>query len=992
MKQIKIYFWVLFSTLMCIACSDDLGLNTSDLQDVREGIPVEIKMNFNVEKSGKVEVSRATDQEDGLIYDLFVLIFDSQKKLKTVFYEDFLTDLSSERNLKIRTTSGESYIFAVANVNKGVPAEYNVTALAEKLNSLRSKVDEYFTIDDLKALTIKLSEKNADIINRTQSRYVMSGKFSPDSGTDNGDGFCVIPETNTTLSGKVHLYRTDAKITFNLYVNGTRGVFTPKTYRIANIPLCARAINEQEDWDGSESTSGSADNYYTISENDAINVVTEGIDENQNEYRTFTFYMPENRKASKGNVSSYHEREKQEKTETAAGSVQNGDWEYAPDYGTYVILSGHFVGTDEKGNSVDANVQYKIHLGNFTEDFSNFETSRNTSYTYKVHVNGVDKIVVEVDTGKEEQPGATGDVYYTTETNLYTLDAHFEKCLMVFSYDQLASYKEKGQIDYLVNTPFTELGADKASDAAWVQFRVNEKSNGVYKDDLQPYHPDQVMNITEFINTLTELADKQSDSDWDNNKEYKVTCFVNEYYYSNDNSEQGWISQYATPVNIAANVPAWKYAANQPNRKLMILCDIRSSADGESSIIDAAYVLSQRSIQTFYNTDPSVTGLKSALGLETVNETGPLAMGDPRTKPDDLRDGLTNTLDMWGISRYSSPQWSTYINSSNNGYLDPKSQGSGYNGLTDRYNAAYIACLQRNRDENGNGTIDEDEVKWYMPALNQYAAFFVGAEALSQESRFYTSSIWELIHYYSSTYGMRDNKTDVMTVWAEEGFSYSTESQADGWYNTGNGTHSGIGNRHYRCVRNVGNINGNSAGDKRPQNYWYKDGNIIRFNYLAPAALRQVPVTSGELSNRHTERSNQNRIYSAFAIASRDASSTCSGSAARGNTTVCSSYYESGASSGKWRVPNHRELLFMTLNGLNGTGVLTNFPQKDKNSYRGYHCRTLFTWSYVFDKTYKSPLDGKARYGYRIESNGNMSITEGDGDKLYVRCVRDIIE
>lgn len=369
--------------------------------------------------------------------------------------------------------------------------------------------------------------------------------------------------------------------------------------------------------------------------------------------------------------------------------------------------------------------------------------------------------------------------------------------------------------------------------------------------------------------------------------------------------------------------------------------------------------------------------------METVNETGPLEMGTPRAKPGDLRDGLANTLQMW--SGYS--QWSTYINSSNNGYLDPKTQGSGYNGLKDRYKAAYIACLQRNRDENGDGTIDEDEVKWYMPALNQYAAFFVGAEALSQESRFYTSSIWELKHYYSSTYADRDG-LDVMTVWAEEGFSNSTAKQADGWYTGG----SSIGNRYYRCVRNIGNITGNSAGGKRPQNYWYKDGNIIRFNYLAPAALRQVPVTSGELSNRHTERSNQNRIYSAFAIASSDASSTCSGSDARGNTTVCSSYFESGVSSGKWRVPNHRELLFMTLNGLNGTGVLTNFPQKDKNSYRGYHCRTLFTWSYVFDKTYKSPLDGKARYGYRIESNGNMSITEGDGDKLYVRCVRDIIE
>lgn len=991
MKQVRIYLGILLSILISVACSDDLGLNSSLSQNVREGIPVEVQLDINSAEAGQVEITRATNQEDGLIYDLFVLIFNSERHLKTVFYGTYLSNLASTRTLNISTTSGPSYIFAIANVNNGVPAEYNVSELAAKLKSLNVTLDENFTIDDLKELTIGLAEQNVDIINRTQARYVLSGKFSPSSGYDQGDGYCVIPDTNAKkLEGMVPLYRTDAKITFNLYTQGTNGVFTPRTFRVVNVPLHTRVMNEAEDFDGNASISGEAGNYYTISEDDAINVVTEGEDENQNEYRTFTFYMPENRKVSKKEVSSYNDREKQVKESVGENKVQNGGWVYAPDYGTYVVLSGSFEQTD---GTINANVQYKIHLGNFSgDDWGNFKTSRNTSYIYNVHVNGVDNIIVEVKTDEENQPGATGDVYYTTETNLYTLDAHYETCLMTFSSTQLAEYNKKGQINYLVNTPFTDLGAEKASDAAWVQFRVNEKNGGNYSDNLRSYSSTDVMDIEEFIGTLQSLAANESDERWDGNKEYKVTCFINEYYYSNDKNESGWIEQYATPegAQIDNSVPAWKYAVNKPNRKLQILCDIRSSADGESAIINAAYVLSQRSIQTFYNTDVSVTGLKSAIGLETVNETGSLPMGTPGTKPTDLRDGLSNTIAMWGVDSYRSLGWSTYINSSLNGYSAPDKQKSGYNGLL--VQSAYLACLQRNRDDNGNGKIDKEEVKWYMPALNQYAAFFIGEDALSQESRFYTSSKWEFMHYYSSTYATRDDIKDVMTVWAEEGFSNSTATQADKWYNDANKRTTGIGNRYYRCVRNLGNIKGNSAVGNRPQNYWYKDDNTIYFTYLAPAALRQVPVTSGELDNKHTERSNSNRMYKAFAIAKTDAG-TCTGEKARSvSSTLCATFTEGGVSSGKWRVPNQRELLFMTLNGKKGTGDLTNFPQITYSwEERGYHCRTLFTWSSVFG-TYISPLDGGKRYGYEVVPNGNMSISNDGNNSYYVRCVRDIVE
>ena len=37
------------------------------------------------------------------------------------------------------------------------------------------------------------------------------------------------------------------------------------------------------------------------------------------------------------------------------------------------------------------------------------------------------------------------------------------------------------------------------------------------------------------------------------------------------------------------------------------------------------------------------------------------------------------------------------------------------------------ACYDRNRDQNGDGIIDEEEFKWYLPASNQLLGFCAGS-------------------------------------------------------------------------------------------------------------------------------------------------------------------------------------------------------------------------------------------------------------------------
>lgn len=47
------------------------------------------------------------------------------------------------------------------------------------------------------------------------------------------------------------------------------------------------------------------------------------------------------------------------------------------------------------------------------------------------------------------------------------------------------------------------------------------------------------------------------------------------------------------------------------------------------------------------------------------------------------------------------------------------------------YQQAVRACMSRNRDLNGNGTIEANEVKWYMASVDQYRGLWYGEGALN---------------------------------------------------------------------------------------------------------------------------------------------------------------------------------------------------------------------------------------------------------------------
>lgn len=180
---------------------------------------------------------------------------------------------------------------------------------------------------------------------------------------------------------------------------------------------------------------------------------------------------------------------REERNHTTGGSFpdkpgqqfENGDFTYAPANATYVEMSGTL--SYKVGNStVNADVTFTVHLGYADGNPNDYDTERNTYYTYHVTLRGVDDIVVEVSSDQEEnerRPGYEGNVIFSQE-GLHELDAHYDRVLITIDRSQV------GDMTWGVQTPFDKAiyagnfcetdtpEQNGIHDYRWVKFAINE--------------------------------------------------------------------------------------------------------------------------------------------------------------------------------------------------------------------------------------------------------------------------------------------------------------------------------------------------------------------------------------------------------------------------------------------------------------------------------------------------------------------------------------
>lgn len=466
----------------------------------------------------------------------------------------------------------------------------------------------------------------------------------------------------------------------------------------------------------------------------------------------------------------------------------------------------------------------------------------------------------------------------------------------------------------------------------------------------------------------------------------RFTAFVNEYYY------------YENPsTNKIINT--WSEFTNKDTRDMIIAMSTDVSLDGNSTYSKVHSYISQLSIQTFYNS--SQAREFNAFGIETYNET-PLAfkfnkpqisgsLSDSDGRSNQLRlmkaTATTNNILIYNIEE----EWSEYLAESiNNGWIKSIPTDRTQRKLDQalyKHQAAYDACMSRNRDLNGDGKIQDNEIRWYLASLNEYIRIGIGSSAISSEARLYmgdkaamedskypNSYVQDGALYYTSS------SDDKRVFWAVEKGPYGPE----GRYYSANSV-------PLRCVRALpakseaeGTDISSISGIVAVSTYEKHDVTsttpiVLEFKDRLASSLYRTRIDGGSMIV-HNEDSPANLFYEGIYVSQSylpmsyrlgdiiGYEGTVSNITYSGTIlNPCSEYEENGIKG--WRVPN-----LVEFSALHAAGLIT----------LNASCCTQFS-------------NQNVRYGFAYATSTKNIYCPGDnkGDingNYTIRCVRDVPE
>ena len=1034
MEKIRYFILMALCVIGITSCQDDLTTGTAGA-DVNK--PVKVDLKFGIPKSMQVEVTRADNSFSGM-YGARLYVFSGDNFLGEP--QQMLTD---DGTLTVGSLNDQGQTYTAHNVTlyEGTQTVYaigNITRTgywdSNVLNTIDAAAKE--GLSKFKEVLYTLSSQTID--RKTYPSFAT--QYMPLSGSGE------VTVRNNSASGVITLRRVVSQIKFEISTlyegNGKTVTFEPNNYAFHNIATQAYVLDGM----GQEVLT-------TTYDANPVNIAGAGDDG----IAEFSLYLPENiQTAKKTGAGDYDDRE------SFSGQGENKDWTYAPDNSTYVVISGVCTEKDSDGNLLRyGNVEYTIHLGDFSASGSmdDFSVERNCIYTYKVSVQGMDKIKVEAEKQDEEyQNGAEGNVIEMGEgSKMFNLDAHYEQVFVEYNLsDILETVKSMSgdteeeikdniaqQFLLAIHTPMNTVPDEpvlpyspnsqgeevdmKGIDYKWIEFYPQSASRSIALypgkgSDLlySPYEVCRMMGdaIYQLYQdeepTVEGLVVSREGGDY----VVRFTIFIDEYFYTED---------------LNGQKVAWDKFTRQDPRTMMIASEMQISDDLNSTYSKAQTYISQRAIQTFYN--PDAAYYYNALGIETYNETGIISLFSPQHSEgsgdnehnvsdipvsDDQSKGRDNMLKNMEIlrsgndvndSQWNTKNWNTYINFSQVGYTDDNSTGN--NRWSGSWNAqtayAYYACMSRNRDLNGDGSIDPTEVRWYLPALSQYLRIGIGVKALPAETRLFTGDASTMTGTYPNDY-------------IEQGSLYYTNTTIDANPDLAYSLYWAVevgayGAQNYsamvRCVRNLPNLDivneatGDDdvrlvnrdawAGPVYDEVKYTSDGNIL-FDFgdrLVSDIFRNSESQQYGPYDPHDEQNEEiMKLPGGFVVAKEDlyirnnnpsiplglydGSDSYDRRGAGDNCNFgwkynswpyymkdpCSSYYEKSGELGVWRTPNLNELMVMsTVDGL---------LRSSANTYS----RTQFS----------HPKREIFYYNY----NGFITTSANEDNSAgYIRCVRD---
>lgn len=727
------------------------------------------------------------------------------------------------------------------------------------------------------------------------------------------------------------------------------------------------------------------------------------------------------------------------------------------------------LGDSGKAAALTSEARFTVHLGDFTNsnagDFDNYSTYRGHSYTYDITVNNSKSISVEVrgsdgqGTNRfEREPGQEGSLLLTTD-GIINSDAHYEYHSLDFRYDSdlgsdtAPDWEKRQKVSWYVKTPFYTGGGEFDSDSGlyylpagqnihpdyqWILFSLNRMEGGKYlttrkefpgfdaSDKRDNYNPNWIpssggedppplMDINQLINFIfIQNRSKYvgSGDKFDSEGHIRLTAYINEYYYEQDprTYTKNSTTHAPDPLTGQLNPELWREFVNAKPRELHILSNTQISEDRQSDVIVSSHSIIQQSIQTIYNIyAPDLTSLwgvehKDEFAWKQLRGENGWAWWSNAALPagshlyNDDENGRLNTAGIWGLTDGAEQRWDNYMEFAVENDTPE---------LKDAYFYQAYSCLARNRDNNGNHFIDQDELRWYTASVNQLVGMWVGNEALSLTARLYQpidesntgNSEADQIKWRSET--VSSTCSDIKKpriIRAEEG---ATKSDYDfvNW-----GTFSAtIRDKvtSVRCVRNIGTYAEKGVTkditeapyDKFVDQYydfeaghdpngkaWPNDDGTytIRFTRLNSKAIREY--TEKDLPY-HEEHSMNNRVYLRFTA--QNPSDKGSMSVANqtqetinNNVSVHNDYCPPG-----YRVPSMTELLMMA------ALLPTTYWDESITPPLVHPCRSYFSRGKLGSRKTAGET-GKIAWAYR-QDNNRMYLQNANDKCSSIRCIRD---
>lgn len=998
------YILLLLTSYVLFSCADD-GLYS----DGGEREPVTLRLKVQLPVVSVMTRSDISGDIDRRVDKLWIGVYQADGEglltgSATLSPGKVFDPTHNMEDVGVETFTGRSYIVAVANYDNryAMDADGKRMSLAEALE----KADTWQKFQMLSVMWQSDGRVSTDV---PLNPLLMSGHYIDGN---HADGSYVqiqpvdIPKSGS-LAGAIHLRRLVSHVRFNVDYNSANIT----DFEVIGWSLC-KVPNQCWLSERNTETLNPGD-VRTVADVPSFQSTVEStlIDKSGGKW-SFDWWQIENKRTGidiKDMPSDpYQYREKEFKDPTTGANtgkycslVNSADSDDPNNNATYVQFRVRMkLNVDENGIKLPSGQSrvfdgvYTVHLGycegTGVDKAKDFNIRRNSEYTYNITINNVNSVMVEAEKKDENTPGAEGIVSDVVE-EFVDLDAHYGVYNIYLTEEDLTKNYGQKTFNYLIrcydeNGALVEIdssdpstvpaeGSSKRKYLDWVELRRTTDAL-----TLSPYKPHTYKDTYRLDEFKKGLEDGTIDPGY-------FTVFFNEYAYetSADGNE--------------SSGTAWRGYVNKPDRQVWIRVLVHRSFDGECSYFKSKYAFSQKSIQTYF--DISSTGSETAIGMEHINESYGLNLR-ATTHGSNPENGRYN------VAQYlkSGSLWSAFVNFnllqdvnainnlgvSKDATTYPVPALAAYTGndiTIDDYDpdqsksAKFIeaigACANRNRDLNGDGKIDNSELRWYVPTTNQIIGIIIGRRSLatpimdySANPKLNSSKTGE--DPYLLIYG--SNKS---TVWCMEGTSTS------GWMVHYNGRPWNV-----RCVRNLGTNMGNvvpelpvkpafrrRSGDNNTGivEMIYYDGKTVRADKMA----RIIP--------HHIADQDYNRVYKAFEYSKPLTLGSLNGYNEYGGNwtdwlrTVNPCSGVTGLNGSGWRIPNQKEITIMMTFGI--TPATSYMPSA---TYSFYKNNGVGNWS-------NSNLNDTDYKVMCITNNGNATqqpYSAFSGSGTTVRCVRDV--